>query len=167
LLVLSLGYNSFGLPFFYWVKIQLCKLKAEYAESERETKTRPLIAFSSERKGLRQVNADELLVDGKMYDIVKTAVRDGVKYFYAAGDEDEDVYLHKLADSEKDNWGEKSLPLKIFKLYEAKYVVAQQNYSPACYSPDEKNDFGVIPASSVYLSHFKDIFSPPPEPLFS
>ena len=165
-MVLLLGFNSFGLPFFYWAKIQVCKIKAELAETEHEG-PQTLTVFSSAKKGLLLINGDELQVDGKMYDIVKTRTRNGVKYYYAASDQDEDAYVHKLADTEKDQTGANSLPVKMFKLYEVKYVATAKSYDPLDVASDHITEFSVINTPFICASYFKDILSPPPDIFFS
>lgn len=166
MLVLLLGFNSFGLPFFYWAKIQVCKLKAELAEREYEG-PQTLTVFSSAKKGLQLVNSDELQVDGKMYDVVKTRTRNGVKYYYATNDKDEDTYIHKLADTEKGETGANSLPVKMLKLYEVKYIAAIEKYTPVNFSFQYTPRFGMMNAPFAYRAHFKDILSPPPDKFFS
>ncbi|BAU52150.1 hypothetical protein [Mucilaginibacter gotjawali] len=166
-MVLILGFNQVGLPFFYWAKIQLCKLKAEYAEMERAASTKSLIVFSSQKKGIQQVNGSELLVAGKMYDVVKTRLHNGIRYYYVVSDSDEDTYIHKLADTEKGDRGEKSMPAKMFKLYEVKYVADVKNYDSACVTSDHITGFNVINSPFIYPVPFKDIFSPPPNLSFS
>jgi len=165
-LVFALAFNSCGLPFFYWIKIQLCKIKAEY--SEREASGEILILISSSKKGIQRVNSTELLVDGKMYDIVKTSVSKGIELYYTTSDKDEDADVRKLASEEKDETGEKSLPVKIFKLHELKLVIGEaDNRSFVCASSAHFNKFTVNNTPFIYPLHFKDIFSPPPNFLFS
>ncbi|MDR3695753.1 MAG: hypothetical protein P4L47_14020 [Mucilaginibacter sp.] len=166
-MVLLLGFNPVGLPFFYWAKIQLCKIKAEYTERERAESTKSLIVFSSQKEGIQRVNGSELLVAGKMYDIVKTRIHNGIKYYYAVSDNEEDSYIGKLGDVEKGNSGEKSMPVKMFKLYEVKYVTDVKNDEPICVTLDHINRFSVVNSRFNYPVPFKDIFSPPPNLSFS
>lgn len=163
MLVLLLGFNSFGLPFFYWAKIQLCKIKAEYAETEKEEASKTIVVFSSKEKAIQQVNSKELLVDGKMYDIVKTRIRKGVIFYYAVGDDDEDAYIHNLADVEKGDSGANSLPVKMLKLYEVKYVAVAEKHSAVNFSYEYTSNFSVINTPFFHPAHFKDILSPPPD----
>jgi hypothetical protein len=165
-LLFALAFNSCGLPFFYWVKIQLCKIKAEYAEEHASGGA--LILISSAKKGVQRVNNTELLVDGKMYDIVKTTMRKGIEFFYTKSDKDEDADVSRLSVLEKDDAGEKSLPVKIFKLHELKLVIGQaENRSFVCEPLAFFNKFCINNTTFVYPLHFKDIFSPPPNFLFS
>jgi len=126
-----------------------------------------LTVFSSAKKGVQLINRDELQVDGKMYDIVKTITRNGIKYYYTTKDDDEDACIHKLAAVEPGASGDKSLPLKMLKLYEVKYVAVAKNYSPIYVPWNHAGDFRVNNVRFIYPSHFIDIFSPPPESPFS
>jgi len=125
------------------------------------------VEFSSATKGLQSVGDDELLVNGKMYDVVKTNMRNGVKYYYAVSDNDEDTYIHKLADAEKGDTGVNSLPVKTFKFYELKYVAATRNFVPTLNPSYQLTNFSCITSPMIYLSNFKDIFSPPPNHFLS
>lgn len=167
MLVLILGLNQVGLPFFYWAKIQLCKIKAEYAERERAESTNSLIVFSSQKNDIQRVNGSELLVAGKMYDVVKSVVHHGIKYYYVVSDNEEDSYIGKLGDVEKGNSGEKSIPVKLFKLYEVKYITDVKNYEPIYFTLDHINRFSVVNTRFNYPVPFKNIFSPPPNLSFS
>lgn len=166
MLVFLIGYNSFGLPFFYWAKIQVCKIKAELAETGHRGPQK-LTVISSADKGLQLISNDELQVDGKMYDIVKIRISNGVKYYYATSDQDEDAYIHKLADTENHETGANSLPVKMLKLYEAKYFVTLEKYTPVNFCFPYTTGFGVISTPFTYRAHFKDILSPPPDLFFS
>ena len=133
---------------------------------EREGSETPTV-FSSATKGVQLVGDDELQVDGKMYDIVKTRVHNGVKYYYAVGDHEEDTYVHKLVNAEKDGTGVNSLPAKTFKLYELKYVAVTKSLALSFTPSHDLTDFSCITTPLIYLSHFKDIFSPPPNHFLS
>ena len=156
-----LAFNTCGLPFFYWVKIQVCKIKAELEENDRSPG--PLTVFAADAKGVKLIDDRELLVAGKMYDIVKTQTRNGVKFYYAASDHDEDVYINKLADAEKSAAQETSQPAKALKLYEAKYFPRGDRHDFGCLSTIIRVDKVVLNDPSFYPLDFKDIFSPPPE----
>lgn len=167
-LIFLLGFNSFGLSFFYLVEIQLCKIKAEaFADEDYARGDKQLILISSGSKGIRLVNKTELFADGKMYDIVKTVVRNGKILYYTFADKDEDRDIHRLSDLEKNNAGERSLPGKTLKLYDAKYFAVEdqnQNIDRCNYlQPASK----WVDIASFYKSPLEDIFAPPPDHLFS
>jgi len=161
------AFNSCGLPFFYWVKIQICKIKAEYEEGDRDRSTTSFTVFSANQAGVQRVGNDELLVAGKMYDIVKTQTRNGVKYYYAANDNDEDTYISKLADAEKSAAQETSQPIKASKLHEAKYFARDNDHHFICSSSITTVNDIVVNDSPFYPLDFRDIFTPPPESSFS
>ena len=67
-LIFLLGFNLFGLYFFYLGKIQLCKIKAdEYSDAEYKIPERSMVIFSSDTKGIELINKKEILADGKNY----------------------------------------------------------------------------------------------------
>jgi hypothetical protein len=149
-------------------EIQLCKIKAEeYLDADHAPGNEKLILFSSRTKGIELVNKSEILADGKMYDIVKTRITDGVIFYYTVSDKDEDEDVQNLENLEKNNPGEKSLPLKIVKLYDQKYFDAKNNYPSICLSLDLLPDLTSVNESFFYRVFFKDIFGPPPDHLFS
>jgi len=167
-LTLLLGFNSFGLSFFYLAEIQLCKIKAEeYADEDHDVGDKNLILFSSATKGIEVVNKTEIRAGGKMYDIVKTQTVNGKILYYALADNDEDEYVHLLTDLEKNNSAEKSLPGKTIKAYEAKYFAIKNNFCPASFSLDRLPDLISVTESIFYPRTSKDIFSPPPNRWFS
>jgi len=102
-----------------------------------------------------------------MYDIVKTRAVKGKTLYYALADNDEDEYIHKLTNIEKSNATEKSLPGKTIKAYEAKYFSVKNTNDTVCISLDCFPDERALNKSIRYLSISKDIFSPPPNHLFS
>jgi hypothetical protein len=163
-----LGFNSFGLSFFYLAEIQLCKIKAEeYADEDRDTGDKKLILFSSGTKGIERVNKTEIRAAGKMYDIVKTQTIKGKIFYFTLADNDEDEYVHQLIDVEKNNTAEKSLPGKTVKAFEAKYFSVKNNNNSICLSFDRFSDERVLNKSIRYQSVSKDIFSPPPNHFLS
>jgi hypothetical protein len=102
-----------------------------------------------------------------MYDIVKTEVRNGKTLYYTLADKDEDSDIHRLSDLEKDNAGERSLPGKTIKLYDAKYFAIENQHQNIDYcnylSPASRH----VDNAGFYKSPLKDIFAPPPDHLFS
>jgi hypothetical protein len=156
------------LSFFYLAEIQLCKIKAEnYANEDHTTGDKKLTLIPSDSKGVELVNKNEILTDGKMYDIVKTQVRNGKTFYYTIADKDEDRDIQKLTNLEKNSTGERSLPGKTIKLYDAKYFTVEkqsQNIDHSnCLSPGSS----AVNNAGFYTSPLKDIFSPPPDYLFS
>jgi len=159
-----LGYYSFGASLFYLVEIQICKIKAEeHAEGDSKTAGKKLILFSSDSKGFKLVDDDEIFANGKMYDIVKTRTSNGITSYYTRADADEDEYVSKLTEVEKGNAAEKSSPGKTIKLYEAKYFAAKKNHHPACLSSDLPTGAFTLENTLLYNSLFKDIYAPPPD----
>jgi len=166
-LIALIGYYSFGEPLFYWAGIQICKIKAEFAARAGETTRTKLIVFSSGNKAFTLVDDDEILAGGKMYDIVKTCVSKGKVLYYAYADEDEDEFVQNLANSEKNNSSEKSLPGKNINPYAAKYFAVNKNLSPVCFSISLLTRTAVLKNDLSYNSVFGDIYAPPPEHLAS
>jgi hypothetical protein len=167
-LTLLLGFNSFGLSFFYLAEIQLCKIKAEeYADQDHDIADKKLVLFSSDAKDFERVNKTEIRADGKMYDIVKTKAVKGKMLFYCLADDDEDEYVHQLTDLEKNNSAEKSLPGKTIKAFEAKYFAVKNNLNTASFSLERLPDLRAASDSIFFPSISKDIFSPPPNRLIA
>jgi hypothetical protein len=154
------------LSFFYLAEIQLCKIKAEsYADDVRAISGKKLISFSSEAKGIELVDDDEIFAGGKMYDIVKTQTRNGVIWYYTFSDSDEDEYVNKLTNLEKNNLDERSLSGKTIKLYEAKYFTFKNRAHAICVSSDQLPEVKILNDSFLYSSIYKDVLSPPPDHL--
>lgn len=169
LLILLLGFNSFGLFFFYWGKIQLCKIKAEdFADTYYRLPEKSLTIFSSGNKNFQFNNDDEILADGKLYDIVKTEIINGATYYFTLSDEEEDNYVQQLGEWSKSNTEEKSLPSKTISLHIGKYFTIKKEcetnlhlYFRVTDDVSYKNDL------FIYISPFINIFSPPPDNLLS
>lgn len=167
-LILLLGFNSFGLFFFYWGEIQLCKIKADEYSDADYIPAKSLIVFSSGTKGIELVDKKEILVDGKLYDIVKTQISNGITLYYTIIDEEEYEYVQNLTDWEKNNSGEKSLPGKTINLHIAKYFTDEKYQHPVFASSlPVRSDMKTVSDSFLYTSPFKNIFSPPPDNLLS
>ena len=155
--------------FFYWGKIELCKIKAQdYTEGFYQLREKSLTLFSSGSKDFQLINDDEILAGGNLYDIVKTEIRDGKTLYYTLSDEAEDVYVQQLADWGKSNSEEQSLPTKTVGLHIAKYFdIKEHSYSSL------KNILRLhknIRSSNdlfLYISPLKNIFSPPPNNFLS
>jgi hypothetical protein len=162
------GYYSFGASLFYWVEIQICKIKAEeHAEGDSDAAGKKIVLFSSESKGFKLVDDDEIIANGKIYDIVKTCTSNGITSYYTRADADEDEYVHKLTDVEKGNSTEKSSPAKTIKQYEAKYFVAKKNNQINCFSLNLPARASIPENTLLYNSLFNDIYAPPPDYLAS
>jgi hypothetical protein len=166
-LVFVLAFNSCGLPFFYWAKIQVCKIKAEIAERSGAWSSGPLVVFSSADKDVRLENSRELRVSGEMYDIVKTETRNGVKFYYATHDNDEDIDIAKLANSEKKSSHETSLPVKAQTVYDAVFFAIDNSDAFNSYPAVVMRDEVSVNGPNFYPDGFKEIFSPPPNGSFS
>jgi hypothetical protein len=164
-----LGFNSFGLFFFYWGEIQLCKIKADvYSDADFSIPYASYTVFSSLKKGYRFVNKKEIIAEGKLYDIVKVMVSEGETVYYTLHDSDEDEYIRDFADWGKANSNENSFPGQTINLHIAKYFTIQK--IPA------EDPFllksGVIDHQNNNYSFFYkspplNIFSPPPDLYFS
>ena len=167
-LILLIGFNSFGLFFFYWGEIQLCKIKADEYSNADYMPAKSLTIFSSATKGLDLVDKKEILVDGKLYDIVKTEISNGITLYYTISDEEEDEYVQNLSDWGKNNAEEKSLPGKTINLHMAKYFTAEKYPSPVSVSSLHRcTCVKTVSDSFFYTSPYKNIFSPPPNNLSS
>jgi hypothetical protein len=167
-LILLIGFNSFGLFFFYWGEIQLCKIKADEYSNADYMPAKSLVVFSSPTKGLEWVDKKEILVDGKLFDIVKTETSNGITWYYTLSDEEEDEYVQNLSDWGKNNAEEKSLPGKTINLHMAKYFTAEKYHGP--FSVSSLHRCTRVKTSSdsfFYTSPCKNIFSPPPNNLLS
>jgi hypothetical protein len=165
--VFLLAFNAGGLPFFYWIKIQVCKIKAEIAEHSGTWSAESLVIFSSVDKDVRLENSTEFRVAGKMYDVVKTETRNGVKYYYATRDNDEDDYAAKLANSEKKSSHETSMPEKAQKLYDAVFIAGKDDNAFNSFPSVQISDDAALNDPHFYPLNFKEIFSPPPNGLHS
>ena len=148
------------------MEIQICKIKAE-GHADDEAAGEKLVLFSSDSKGFRLVDDDEILANGKMYDIVKIRTGNGITSYYTHADNDEDEFLQKLTNVEKSNATDKSPPGKIIKLYEAKYFANRKDHCPACFSSDLLARASTPESILLYNSLFKDIYAPPPDYLAS
>jgi hypothetical protein len=167
-LILLFGFNSFGLFFFYWGKIQLCKIKAEdYADSYYQLPEKTLTIFSSDDKDF-QINDDhEIVADGHLYDIIKTEMRNGKKLYYVLSDQEEDGYVKQLTEWGKSNSEEKSLPTKAVGIHIGKYF-EKVKYCPFAFSLLRVRQHVKLSNDLFqYISPLKIVFSPPPDLLVS
>jgi hypothetical protein len=162
-LILLLGFNSFGLFFFYWGEIQLCKIKADEYSDADYTPAKPLIIFSSVTSDFTLLSAREILSGGKLYDIVKTASVNGTNVYYTLSDENEDQYVQGMRDWQKTNNDERSLPGKTITLHLAKYFNLQKYCPPVFTTCKTAGTMTLESDSFLYTSPFENIISPPPD----
>ena len=164
-----LGFNSFGLFFFYWGKIELCKIKAQdYADGYYQLKEKKLTTFSSGANNFQLINGDEILAGGNLYDIVKTEITNGKTLYYTLSDEAEDVYVQQLSDCSKSNSEEQSLPGKTVGLHIAKYFdVKEDSYFSLNNILRLHANIRICNDPFLYTSPLKNIFSPPPNNFLS
>lgn len=168
-MITLLGFNSFGLFFFYWGKIELCKIKAhDYADGYYQLREKALILFSEGSKEFQLINDDEILSDGKLYDIIKKEISDGKTLYYTLSDDEEDAYVQQLGDWGKLNSEEQSLPTKTVGLHIAKFFdIKKGSYSSL------KNILrlhSTVRSSNdlfLYTSPQQNIISPPPDNFLS
>lgn len=166
-LIFLLGFNSFGLFFFYWGNIQLCKIKAEeYADEAYTLPEKTLNVFSAGSENFQLVNKSEIIAGGRLYDIVRTEIIGGKIIYYALADNDEDEYSRGLIDWGKGNSQEKSFPSKTINVHIGKYFNLETCTSIKCFfSGDHQDKFARC--IFFYKSPFRNIISPPPDYLLS
>jgi hypothetical protein len=160
--------NSLSLSLFYLAEIQLCKIRAEqHCDEEHNIGDKKLIVFSSGAKGIERVDKTEIRAGGKMYDIVKTRAINGKVLYYVLADNDEDEYVRQLTILEKNSSAQNSLPVKAVKAYEAKYFAVKNADRSPCLYFDLFTQAGTQNGPVSYPLPFKNIFSPPPDPLIA
>jgi len=139
----------------------------DYSDSDH-IPAKSFIVFSSHNKSIKLINIKEILVDGKLYDIVKTQISNGITLYYTLSDEDEDGYVEDLSDWGKNNSGDESLPGKTINLHLAKYfTVEKYHHTLSTSSLRMQTDVKNANDSFFYTSPFKNIFSPPPDNMLS
>ncbi|MDP4284905.1 MAG: hypothetical protein Q8891_10795 [Bacteroidota bacterium] len=108
------------------------------------------------------------MADGKLYDIVKTEIRNGVTLYYALHDQEEDKDVKDLADWGKNNSPDNPLPGKTTRPELAKYFRMEKlPVSPALSYLHSSTDIKTINDCFLYASPLKIIFVPPPDSLLS
>lgn len=167
--MILLGLNSFGLFFFYWGEIQLCKIRArEYADFDFIIPGKSTVIFTSDNKAIEFINKMEIRVDGKLYDVKKTELNGDVTTYYTMSDEEEDHYVQSLQGWELSNSSEKSLPGKTINLHLAKFLQSQKNWSFSLHHlKGNQQQLKAVDDSFYYNSPLKIVFTPPPERIFS
>jgi hypothetical protein len=163
LLILLLGFNSFGLFFLYWGEIQLCKIKADEYSNADYIPPKPLTIFSSANRDFKIINKTEILSHGKLYDIVKTQISDGVTSYYTLSDEEEDSYVQSLTDWAGNNTEEKNLPAKTITFHLAKYFNVEKYADSFSFSLRAHSNVKIERDHFFYASPLKNIFFPPPD----
>jgi hypothetical protein len=155
--------------FFYWGKIELCKIKAQdYTEGFYQLLEKSLTLFSSDSKDFQLINDDEILAGGNLYDIVKTEISNGKTQYYTLSDEAEDVCIQQLAGLSKSNSTEQSLPGKTVGLHIAKFFdIKKYNCSSLTELLRLHTSVRYSNDLFVYTSPLKNIFSPPPDNFLS
>ena len=163
------GFNSFGLFFFYLGEIQLCKIKAEaYSDADFTIPLASYMVFSSLKKGYRITNKKEIIAEGKLYDIIKISISKEETVYYTLHDGDEDEYTRDLADWGKTNSSENSFPGQMISFQIAKYFQTEKfPLTGALCLPVGSPDQNASNSSFFYKSPSINIFSPPPDHLFS
>jgi len=102
-----------------------------------------------------------------MYDIVKTETRKGITFYYARHDEDEDIYVNKLARAENKPYHGSSLPGKMQRLFDATFFTGKDDSTHNIYAALQIRANAAINAAQFYPAGFLEIFSPPPNVSFS
>ncbi len=164
-----LGFYLFGLFFFYWGNIQLCKIKADaFSDGDYKIPTQSLTIFSSDTKGIVLVGKKEILANGKLYDIVRTKINNGKTLYYALSDEEEDTLVLDLTDWEKNNSQEKSMPGKTMNVQLDKFFTLKKYPAPLLVCSSYLSGHRKIRSDFfLYKSPFINIFSPPPNNFLS
>jgi hypothetical protein len=155
--------------FFYWGKIELCKIKAQdYSDGYYQLREKSLTLFSSDAKNFQLINDDEILAGGNLYDIVKTEISNGKTLYYTLSDEAEDVYVQQLSDWSKSNSAEQSLAAKTVGLHIAKYFdIKEHSFSSLKNILRLPSNVRSSNDLFLYISPFQNIFSPPPDNFLS
>ncbi len=164
-----MGFNLFGVYFIYLEKIELCKIRADdCSDVDYEIAGKRSVTFSSDTKGLVFLSKKEILVNGKLYDIVKSEINNGKKIYYAFADEEQDEYQLDLTDWEKSNGQEKSLPGKTINLHLIKYFTAK-NSTDIIHVHHIILHGHVLTANDTFLytSPYKNVLATPPDNFIS
>ncbi|MDE3213573.1 MAG: hypothetical protein KGM98_10095 [Bacteroidota bacterium] len=159
-----LGLNSFGLFFFFWGEIQLCKIRAEdYSGEAYNLPAASYTVFISGVADFKKINSHEIQSDGKLYDIVRTRIHHGKTVYYTFHDSEEDRYTRDLSQWGNSNSQENSLPGKTLVLQLAKFFTRQTPFSgkPRLF---ECTASGFLTAKNVFLytSPTLSVELPPP-----
>lgn len=126
---------------------------------EEGGKQNTFLVFSSEEWNMvTHVNDDEVLLDGKMFDVKAIDLRHGQVIVYGHYDTKEDMLLAQAKDLQKKNQDQKNSdsPLIHFNLF-CQDIVPKQ---VGCYFLPERNSFPIY--SIQYLFRFQTVEIPPP-----
>lgn len=165
MLILLFAINSFGVYLFYWGEIGLCKIRAEqYSDGDYKFSPKVLTVFSSTMKEIRFVNNKEILSKGKLYDIVKTENRQGVTFYYAVGDEEEDYCIQNLRNFQKNSSPENAMEGTSFSIHLEKIFCIEKK-APLSFAALGifRNRVKTWKDLFFYTTPFDSIVSPPPD----
>ncbi len=103
---------------------------------------------------------DELELNGKMYDIARLEVKDGIYFVYALHDGAEDNLLGFLDEVVKRSSSDKKpVPAQLFQFFSLDFISPQSNF---CFARELAQN--ISPAySMLYSSFYFSIDSPPPK----
>jgi len=156
--------NSLGFFILYLSEIRNCEIESrKFIASESVLAEKMLTVFTTGKNNFQVINSDEIISNGKLFDIVKTGFRNGKKIFYTIGDELEDNVVSKIllitaANADNQSTPEaKFFPELLKNLYDCPNVNSFYNYSSTIEIkyPFSKSLF----IQTIYL----ELISPPPE----
>ena len=167
-LAFMIAVQSFGQLIVYWGAIYHCKLEFVERLESKQINNQSVIIFSDKKQDFQLINEDEILSNGKIYDIVKKESYNGRTFYYALNDVNEDEYLEQVSQLSKSNQHDSKIPFGAEKIRIHKYTVPEKCFSLlsalALRQSIKINSFSSI---ICQLSPCKMIFSPPPNVLFS
>lgn len=160
--------QSFGLLLYYMTEINRCKTDFKEQLFSKTIADYLLVEFSNKKKDFQLIGNDEILHQGKLFDIVKKTSRKGEIVYYAISDEKEDGYSVGVSLLSKENSNENNGPVKTAKYQLFKYT-ADGKYFNLITALNSRIVTKIKPAAYItfYASPCMMIFSPPPDPLFS
>jgi hypothetical protein len=94
-LAFLISLNTFGLFFVYWTQIEFCGYVAESNPWNAESKH--LIQLTPGMKNFQPVNEKEVMMEGKIFDIVSKKISNGHAVYTVVSDEKEQECLSYLS----------------------------------------------------------------------
>lgn len=104
-------------------------------------------------------NGKEIWVNGRMFDIKSSSLRNGVYVFSGLYDEEETALLEQLQKDQQNNNANSKQLVQLFQLLQSFYNDPQEEIV----SPENIPGTKFIPDASPLASQFISIFTPPPQ----
>ena len=133
-----------------------------YVASHHDFSGDAVIAFTSS-DNFQLLNDKELLLDNKLFDIVRSERTGSGIIYYAISDDKEDAFWNAVSELAKSNSDAHQLPGKSISPDILKFLGEETFYNAGSLILEQPCSSNSYSSSFIYQSPFGEIYSPPPK----